>query len=362
MKRTTQLIIAFLLCTTTIISQVKSDKVEIEWGPEQKEAKKSTMGWLVAHDESGTYVTKYESKLVGCPIISLEHLDKNLNKTKSVTLEFGSKKDKRNLEHIIHLNNTLYVLSNSVDKVDKKNFLFVESINKNTLQSNNDLKKISEINFQGKKKWNNGDFNYAISRDSSKILIYNSLPYEKHENAKFSLLVLDNNLREIWKKDITLPYADDLFKLEDYKVSNKGNVYLIGKIYDGKKIEKKKRTKGDPTARPNYKYKILSYNAKESRNKEYLIEVENYFISQMKIAIDESENIICAGFYSELSSHGLKGSYFLKIDGITQKIITKNFKDFGIDFITQNMTVRQEKKVKKKAVKKKSQLNYLNMI
>ena len=111
MKRTTQLIIAFLLCTTSFLSQVKSDKAEIEWGPEQKEAKKSSMGGLVAHDESGIYVTKYKSKLLSWPIISLEHLDKNLNKTKSVILEFGSKKEKRSLEHIIHSNKMLYLFS-----------------------------------------------------------------------------------------------------------------------------------------------------------------------------------------------------------------------------------------------------------
>ena len=353
MKKITLFFAVCILCTTSILSQIKSDKADIEWGPEQKESKKSTMGDLIAHDASGIYVTKYKSKLVGWPIISLEHFDKSLNKTKSVILKLGSKRDKRKLEHIIHLNNKIYLFSSYADNEAKKNYLYVETINKKSLLSNNDLNKISEINFYGKKRWNNGGFNYEISRDSAKILIYNSLPYEKNENAKFSLLVLDNNLKEIWKKDITLPYADNLFKLEDYKVSNKGNVYLIGKIYDGKKIEKKKRTKNEPISKPNYKYKILSYNNKESRNKEYLIEVEDFFISQMKIAIDENENIICAGFYSELSSHGIKGSYFLKIDGNTQKIITKNFKDFGIDFITQNMTIRQEKKVKKKAAKKK---------
>ena len=353
MKKSSSLLITFLVTSLTVFSQVRTNKASIQWGDEQKESKKSTMGSLIAHDESGIYVTKYKSKMVGWPIISLEHFDKKLNKTKSVLLELGSKRDKRNLEHIIHLNNKIFLFSSSSDNETKKNSLFVETINKRTLLSNNDIEKISEINFSGNKRRNSGDFNYEISRDSSKILIYSVLPYEKNESAKFKLLVLDNNLEKIWANNITLPYNDNLFKLEDYKISNKGNVYLVGKIYDGKKIEKKKRSKTDLEPKPNYKYKVLSYNKKESRNKEYLVEVEDYFISQMKIAIDENENIICAGFYSELSSFGLKGSYFLKIDGITQKIITKNFKDFGIDFITQNMTVRQEKKVKKRAEKKK---------
>jgi hypothetical protein len=74
----------------------------------------------------------------------------------------------------------------------------------------------------------------------------------------------------------------------------------------------------------------------------------------MQIAINDERDIICGGFYSEKGTFSIKGSYFLKIDGQTQEIKAKSFKEFGIDFITQHMTQRQEKKAKKKAAKGKN--------
>ena len=341
---TTLLILSF---SSSLIGQVKSDKVEVLWGPETKEAKRSTMGDLIAHDKSGIFVTKNKFKGYFKDYqISIEHLDPNLIKTNSAILNLGEKKNKRTLEHFIHFNDIIYVFSSKSDNSIKKNYLYVESINKKTLLSNNDLKKISEIDFSGKKKWNNGDFGYSISRDSSKILIYNGLPYDKKEKAKISLTVLDSKMDKLWEEKITLPYLDKLFGVEDYHISNDGNVYLLGKIYKENRKEYKR-------GKPNYFYKILSYKSDSLLNKEFPIDIQEYFISDMKITTDKSENIICAGFYSENSTITIKGSYYLTIDGSSKEITTKSFKEFGIDFITQNMTKKKEKKARKRAAKDK---------
>ncbi|MBG16055.1 MAG: hypothetical protein CL853_06860 [Crocinitomicaceae bacterium] len=347
MKTLSFLLTASVLCSYSLIAQVKTEKATVLWGPELKESKKSTLNDLVAYDETGIYVSKsnFKGYFSGYDII-LEHFDNDLNKTKSVVLNLGEKKEKRTLELMIHFNDVLYVFSSKSNNEIKKNFLFVESINKKTLLSNNDLRKISEINFEGKKKRNNGDFMYSISRDKSKILIYNSLPFNKNENAKFSLHVFDQNLNQLWEDNITLPYEDKLFGVEDYQVSNKGNVYVLGKIYNENRRTYKR-------GKPNFKHRILSYINESSNNKEYPVEIQEHFITDMKIAIDNNENIICAGFYSELGTMSINGSYFLKIDGKSKNITTKSFKEFGIDFITQNMTKRQEKKTRKRDDKNK---------
>ena len=53
------------------------------------------------------------------------------------------------------------------------------------------------------------------------------------------------------------------------------------------------------------------------------------------------------------ASFNVDGTYWLKIDPKTQEIISQNFKEFDIDFITQNMKKRQEKKAKRKEAKGK---------
>ena len=346
MKHLISILSILLINYQPINSQVKTEKATVLWGPELKESKKSTLSDVIAFDQSGIYVSKFKRKgLAGIEYV-LEHFDAKLNKTKSEVLNLGDKKDKRVLEQMIHFNDVLYVFSSKSLNDIKKNILYVETINKKTLRTNNDLKKISEIDFQDKSRRNDGDFMYSVSRDSSKILIYNSLPFEKKENGKFGLHVFDQQLNLLWEDNITLPYEDKLFGVEDYQVSNEGNVYVLGKIYNENRKSYKR-------GKPNFKHRILSYNPQSNNNKEYPVEIEEHFITDMKIAIDDNENIVCAGFYSELGTMSINGSYFIKIDGDSKEIITKNFKEFGLDFITQNMTKRQEKKTRKKADKNK---------
>ena len=64
-----------------------------------------------------------------------------------------------------------------------------------------------------------------------------------------------------------------------------------------------------------------------------------------------NNNLVCAGFYSALGTYSIRGTYFLTVDIASKQIKTKSFKEFDIDFITQNMTERQAKKAKRREEK-----------
>jgi hypothetical protein len=151
----------------------------------------------------------------------------------------------------------------------------------------------------------------------------------------------------LWEKEIRLPYKEDLFEVTDYEVDNFGNVHLLGIIFKEKRKEKRK-------GKPNYKYQVLSYRNQGDELIEYPIAISGKFLTDMQIAVNSNQDIICGGFYSVEGTFSIKGSYFLKVDGETKEIIEKSFKDFGIDFITQNMKKREEKKAKKKDEKGKN--------
>lgn len=347
MKRIILLLTFSLALSSTIIGQEKSNKVNIKWGPEQKESKKSTLSDIIGHDETGFYALKTQLKNLGfSAIITLEHFNKELEKTKSVEIELKEKKNYKRLEGVYQLNNKLYLLTSIIDKKNKINRLFIETINKQTLQLNNDSKEVASIDYATHRKFNAGTFNYKLSRDSSKVLIYYNLPYEKGKKEKFGFQVYDNLLNKLWEKEVELPYLEELFEVENYRVTNEGNVYLLGVIFKEKRRVKRQ-------GEPNYKYQVLSYTNNGNTLTEYPIVVEDHFLTDMIITINENKDIICGGFYSAKGTFTVKGSYFLKIDGKTKEIKAKSFNEFGIDFITQNMTERQEKKSKKKAEKGK---------
>lgn len=346
-----QLLLIFCLIIFSgpfIYGQVKSKKVDVLWGDEQKESRKATLSDVVGYDETGIYAIKRQNKGLYSlnTTFTLVKYDKKMNESVSVEIDLEEQNKKKSLEFIVQLNKELYLFSSFTNQKLKTNFLFVQSINKHKLTPNNDIKKIAEIDYSGNSKNNSGDFSYELSRDSSKVLIYYNLPYDKGESEQFGFHVYDNNFNQVWEKKVTLPYKEELFDVEDYEVDNDGNVYLLGLMY---KDKRKSKRHGEP----NYQYQILCYHNNGSEMKEYPIKLEGKFLTDMQIAINEKNEIICGGFYSNEGTYSIIGSYFLKLSGETKEIMTKSFKEFGIDFITQNMTERQEKKTKKKEEKGK---------
>jgi len=336
------ILIAVIIFSNLSFAQVKSKKVDISWGSVFQE-KKEILVDIIGHDETGLYTLKQKKH-----DLLLVHYNNNLQATKSIELNLKNEnKKERILEQILFLNNEIYVFSSFSDKKTKINSLFLEHIDKETLLADGDLEEIAHIDYSEFSRWNNGGYESCISRDSSKILVYYQLPYDKDQNEEIGFIIFDRNMKQLWKKEITVPYKDKLFFIEDYLVDNSGNVHLLGVIFKDKARYKKR-------GEANYHYQILSYYDEGETEVEYPVEIENKFITDMQITINDNQNIICAGFYSDEGTSSIIGSYFLTLDSKTKNIIVENYKKFDIDFITQNLTDRQENKTKKKSEKGKN--------
>lgn len=349
MKKITILIAVLTYLVLPVLCQGQSKEVGIVWGPEEKESKKTTLNDIVGYDKSGIFAYKTRSKgLYGFnSIIILEHFNQKLELTKSIEIELEYQKKEMNFEYFIHLNNNLYVFSSFTNQKSKKKYLFYQTIEKNTLSVNKDLKKVAEIDYDGNSKYNSGNFQYELSRDSSKLLVYYNTPFEKGEKEKFGLHVFNNKMEELWNKEITLPYIEELFEVEDYLVDIFGNVHVLGTLFNEKRKEK---VKGEP----NFQYQIISYSENGQKKNMYPVKIEGRFLTDMQIEINDNQELICGGFYSDEGTYSIKGSYFLKIDTDSKNILTKNFKEFDFEFITEGMTEREEKKAKKKEEQGKS--------
>ncbi|NQY09468.1 MAG: hypothetical protein HRT71_08130 [Flavobacteriales bacterium] len=349
MKRT--IIITSILTILAFYSnaQETTKKVDILWGAEEKASRRSTLAGLIGHDKTGIYVLKKQRKgLYGMgSIATIEHYDTKLKKTKSVVLDLEYKGKDREYEGSFHLNENLYIYSSFRNQRLKINFLFVQTLNKETLQLNNDIQKIAEINYENKNKLNAGRFSFKISRDSTKVLVHYHMPHDKGAKEKLGFHVYDNEMKPIWNKVVTLPYLEELFNTMDYEISNTGDIYVLGRIY-------KEKQKLFFYGKRNFNYHILSYSNTGSVVREYPVKIEGKFLTDMQIAINRDRDIICAGFYSDEGTTSINGSYFLKIGGVSKEIMAKNFKEFGMDFITQTMTEKQKKKTNKKVDKGKS--------
>lgn len=330
------------------ISQNLSQKVDIKWGNEIKASRKTTLSDIVGYDENNFYAIRIEYKGFIGPSenLTIDSYDSNANQIQSIDLELGDGRNEKDYEEIVHLDNKLYLFSSIQDKKSKKNMLFVQSIDKTSLLPNTEQKKIAEIDYTGNSRRNSGGYDFQISRDKSKLLIYYNLPYEKGEKEKFGFKVFDKSLNLLWTKNITLPYNDELFEVERYVVDNKGDVYLLGMVF---KDKRRKKRNGEP----NYQYSILSYKNNGAKEDEYPVNLQGSFLTDMNIQIADNQDIICAGFYSEKGTFSIKGSYFLSIDSQTKEIKSKSFKEFAIEVMLESLSEKKQKKLEKKIEKGK---------
>ena len=325
-------------------AQMTTTKVALTWGEEQVLSRKTVLDDIIGSDDGCTYIIKHTRK--GKAPLIIEKYGNDMSLKKSVPIMLGEKEEKRVYQHATQIDGALILFSSVLDNKSKVNSLYAQTINKETLYPSSKLTKIGAIEFDGKSKRNSGSFTYTISNDEKRILIYYNLPYEKDENEKFFYHIFDKDLNLLWEKNVTLPYENDLFVVVDYDIQENGDLYLLSKIF---KEKAKERRKG----KPNYHYQILAYTDKGESKKEYPVVLEGKFLTDMKIAINQEGDIICGGFYSDNGTMSINGSYFLKIDESTKSIVSKSFKEFGIDFITQNMTDKNKKKTKKREEKGK---------
>ena len=164
-----------------------------------------------------------------------------LQRSEKIDLKIKGKK--LELEDVAVIGGDIFVLSSFNNEAKRKNFLFAQKVDYKNLRLSKDFKKIGEINT--KNKYKEGNFDLNISKDSSKILIYNEKPFNKKEQEVFTLRVFDNQFNELWKKKIRLPYPDKQFRVKEYQVDNQGNVYLLGMLFEN-------GTKTKKNGKPNF--------------------------------------------------------------------------------------------------------------
>jgi len=339
-------IITFLSMFTN--AQNQSNKVDIKWGNEIKISRRKTLSSLLGHDANGFYAIQREQKglFSRSSELTLDRYDSNANQVKSVDLNLTDGKNDREYEKIIYIKGKYFLFTSYPDKKTKLNTLYVQTIDMDALAPNNDSRKIADIDYSGNRSSNNGNFMVTLSNDASKILVFYTLPFERGEKEKFGFSVFDGSMNPIWSQNITLPYNNELFDIERYRVENNGDIYLQCTVY---KEKRRKKRHGEP----NYQYTILHYKNGEQLADEYKIDMSGKFITDLQFSVKSNQDIMCTGFFSDMGTYSIKGAYFTVIDGKTKEIKSQSFKEFSIDVLLENLTERQQKKIEKKLEKGK---------
>ncbi len=313
---------------------------ELEWGKQVRNTTNAQITTIVTQDASGFYAVKTkrgnQPTVDGPQKVWIEHYNNKMNLTKSKEIDLKWKNKKRQYENILKIGGELYLFTSFNNQAKKKNFLFAQKMSKIRLQPEKKLTYIAEIDT--KNKYREGSFHFHICRDSSKLLIYNQLPDQKNKPERFTIRVFDKQLNPLWDKNITLPYDDDLFTVEDYRIDNNGNVYFLGILYGG--LAQKR-------GMPNYQYIVLAYTKDGGEVNKYNVKLKDKFITDMTFRIADDGHLVCSGFYSEKGTYSIKGTYFFRVDPFTKEIYNENLKELDFEFRAEYVSDRKKERMAK---------------
>jgi len=352
------------------VAQSTNGGVNIVWGPEYEGKTRVPVQEIFGRVNDELYVIKKDGFLLTKSDFVLERYDEKMNPLASVPLEMKSYGDYQAM--VIH-GEKLWLFSSDKSDDDNHVVLNAREVNANTLIPS---RKVIEVSKSAKPKFGQkllknslllGGFanpdleaKYQLEQSAAKkyLAVLSTWPYkaegeDKKTEEALNIQVFDEAMQVVQSRDVVLPWPNFLFDATELRVDDQGNAYLLGIRYQGTRRLKR-------GGEPNYEYVLFKFPNDSETMQEYSIRLDDKFITDMNIAIDEKGNIAAAGFYSNTPSFDIMGTYYLLVDGSTKKVTKSSTKSFELDFLTEGLKERQAEKVERK-VEKGKQIELLDM-
>ena len=195
------------------------------------------------------------------------------------------------------------------------------------------------------------------SFDNTKLMIkYRLRPINKDDKINYDEIgfyVFDNNMEKLWGKEYKMPYTEAQINNIAYAVSNKGNALMLIANREKKEYQLFNIDKD----------KLTQHNLGISTDK---------LIRKLEIKEKKDGKFICGGFYAngiEFKMSFSGGTFMININGLIYFVMDNqgnvsnlNTFDFTKDFIKQNLSDRQKKKIDTREAKGKAGIENLALI
>lgn len=353
----------FLVITFNVFPQA-TPKTGVQWGNDNRLTMKNYFFTLdiVGRDEGNVYGLQvpgnevYNNQIGG---IKKYHFAKyNINTMDNpqlLELDMKDNDGERDFQFALQIGSEFYAFSSFQNRKLKKTFLFVQTINRKQMTLNSDLKKIAEVDWTNESKYDRANFGLRLSRDKSKIMIRYNLLNRDNEVLRFGFCVFERNFEMLWQYSGLIPVKEgSIFNFKKFYVDNKGDVYLLGVLFQSEKdlaktnnMRKKSLLSSKRTVQrqPNYTYQLITYTNKGKNVNDYVITEPGKFISDMQIGVNDKQEIILAGFYGAEGMASVKGAYCFKMNKGAKTLGEKSFEPFDGIFITKGMDIKDAKEV-----------------
>lgn len=239
------------------------------------------------------------------------------------------------------INGKIMVFSSVEAKKEKTVTFYAQELDKKSL-SLTSPKKVVQLSFANlKRDYERAIFKAEPSRDKSKLLISYSLVNDENSILTFGYVLLDATMKEMYTWDGSLDMSDGIYMFDQFRVSNKGEVYLLTRFFDNKKDYTKnaslKKTNILSSTRSmeykaNYDHRIVRFDSKGGA-KIIPVPAEKTFYNALDLGIGADGNLLLIGFYSDNAENLPSGAVCLKVNTKTNAVVETGRKDFGTDFL-----------------------------
>ena len=315
---------------------------DLNWGFEYKEPNGGYLSQVIHTGSSGIFAVreKREGLVSTANAIFLERYDSDLRLEGSQQISLKYRGKVRDFESIFHFNDRFFLFTSFYNQAHENRYLFVQEIDQERLRPSDDIQMIGEN--PGRDKDGDRGFDFRFAPDSSRLLVYNQLPQRRQEPERFHLRVFDDQMDMQWEREVEMPFRDDAFRVEEYRVDREGNVYLLGVLFrDGSRV----RRGGQPT----YQYILLVFPPTGNEAQQIEIDPGDYFITDLTFRTARNGDIICSGFYSLKGTYSIKGTCFFRITGNTLEVVQADLEAFQFDFVSEFLSERRAERASQEA-------------
>lgn len=261
----------------------------------------------------------------------------SINQNKLHVLEYVQNKREKTIDCFVHisLDNKTEFERKKIFSVDVKRFPgFIYSA----------LNDKIDNNYQG---------NMEFSPNGEYIVFH--IDSDSKDDEKHKLHVLNSKLETVWEKEFTHTEKDKLFDIENVKIDDNSDVYILGKVFHYKR-------KDEIKDKINYHYEV--FKVTKDKTESTLLNLENNLVNTINLKLNEDQ-VYCIGLFSEKNDLNLidiiKGKEELKLSGTiffsmnksNLQITKSNFQKFSTEFMSS--------KYDKKTIKGSARYSNINI-
>ena len=318
-----------------LVSKAQLNDIEIVWGEPYK-SKKTVVTDIISTEGGDIYAIKRNLGLFNQDVYLEKY--RNLEPYKSSEITFDKRERADVMKSIINVNNDLWMLE------FKSNYdyasLTAQFVDKSTLQTMGERVDIFQFGIERKLRYSYGGFDYSISRNKLKTGFVTQYPGDRDEVATLGLQVRDEYFDLMWERDIDLKHSKEVVELAGFDVSNDGIAYSLIKVFDTKKTNSDKRAN-------KFEYQLIACSAKGEATVIPINIDEGNIIQNIHFEVTDNGDVYIGGFYGA-SCCTIDGSFFMSIEGTTNKVSKYNIKAFSLDFITEGLSERKQNKLERR--------------